>query len=256
MTEALAGRSIFITGAASGLGRATALGAAAAGARVAMADISEAGLDEAAQAARAHGAEVLPLVCDVTDPQSVDAALSRVAARFGGLDAAVNNAGISEAAFGHQDTAMADLPDDIWHRIFDINLTGLRSCMKAEIALMRGQRAGGAIVNVSSIAGLVALPGRSAYVASKHAVIGLTRAAALDHGSASIRVNAVCPGYVETPFTRDTLQASGEAIRARVPAGRIARPEEVSGLILWLCSDAASFVTGAAYAVDGGYTAI
>jgi NAD(P)-dependent dehydrogenase (short-subunit alcohol dehydrogenase family) len=150
---------------------------------------------------------------------------------------------------------IADVAPEAWQRLLDVNLTGVWRCLRHEVAQMR-KGGGGAIVNTASIAGLVGLPTSSGYVASKHGVVGLTRTAAADHAEEGIRVNAVCPGYIDTPMTEDAMQRRGDRVMARVPMARLGRPEEIAEAVVWLCSDRASFVTGAAWTVDGGYTAI
>jgi NAD(P)-dependent dehydrogenase (short-subunit alcohol dehydrogenase family) len=143
---------------------------------------------------------------------------------------------------------------EAWQRLLDVNLTGVWRCLRHEVAQMRAQ-GGGAIVNTASIYGVVGARGSSAYVAGKHGVVGLTRTAAADHAEENIRVNAVCPGFIETPMTEDAMQRSGERVLARTAMARMGRPEEIAEAVVWLCSDRASFVTGAAWTVDGGYTA-
>jgi NAD(P)-dependent dehydrogenase (short-subunit alcohol dehydrogenase family) len=185
----------------------------------------------------------------------VEAMVQAAVRAFGGLDCAFNNAGIAPWQVNAAGQKIADVAPEAWQRLLDVNLTGVWRCLRHEVAQMRTQ-GGGAIVNTASIAGLIGLRNASAYTAGKHGVVGLTRTAAVDHAEENIRVNAVCPGYVETPMAEDAVQRHGDRLMARVPMARMGRPEEIAEAVVWLCSDRASFVTGAAWTVDGGYTAI
>jgi NAD(P)-dependent dehydrogenase (short-subunit alcohol dehydrogenase family) len=200
----------------------------------------------------AAGARALFVPCDVSSDRDVRAALDRTIETFGRLDCAFNNAGIEG-----QQSSTADCSEQNWDRVLAIDLKGVWLCMKHEIPLLRKQERG-AIVNCSSIAGLVGFPGIPAYVAAKHGIIGLTRAAALELAKSNIRVNAVCPGVIQTPmidrFTHGEAQIQQQLI-AGEPVGRLGRPEEVAEAVVWLCSDAASFVTGQPLAIDGGWVA-
>jgi NAD(P)-dependent dehydrogenase (short-subunit alcohol dehydrogenase family) len=242
----------FITGAASGIGRATALAFAKQGASVALADVLVDGGRETARLVEAAGGRALFLKCDVSTDRDVRAAIGKTLEQLGRIDCAFNNAGIEGEQGATQDCSEAN-----WDRVLAINLKGVWLCMKAEIPLMLKQR-GGAIVNCSSIAGLVGFPGIPAYVASKHGLVGLTRTAALELAKSNVRVNAVCPGVIETPmidrFTHGEAQIQKQLV-AGEPVGRIGKPEEIAQAVLWLCSDASSFVTGQAIAVDGGWVA-
>jgi NAD(P)-dependent dehydrogenase (short-subunit alcohol dehydrogenase family) len=191
---------------------------------------------------------------DVSNTTEVEAMISKAVETYGRLDCAYNNAGVTQRAY----PPTGEFPEDDWHRVLAINLTGVWLCMKYEIPQMLKQ-GGGAIVNTASVAGLVGLAGRSAYVASKHGVVGITRTAALEYAKQGIRVNCVCPGYIRTPMVAYVIQHEGrhleEQIVAREPIGRLGTPEEIAETVVWLCSDAASFVTGHTMTVDGGYVA-
>jgi len=250
MITSFTGKVAFITGAASGIGRAAALAFAREGASIVAADVSTEGNLETARMAEALGTQALAVQCDVTSAEEIERALNNTIEAFGRLDMAFNNAGIEV-----KEGATADARIEDWDRILNTNLRGMFLCLKYEIPLML-KAGGGSIVNMSSIAGLVALKGLPAYTASKHGVIGLTKAAALDYAQSKIRVNAVCPGLIETPLSQNLLTLDELAqIAASQPMARMAKPEEVAATVLWLCSEAASFVTGHALAVDGGFLA-
>jgi NAD(P)-dependent dehydrogenase (short-subunit alcohol dehydrogenase family) len=251
-TGGFAGKVAFVTGAASGIGRAAALAFAAEGAAVVVADVSDQGNQETAGMIEERGGPALAVRCDVTSSEDVKAALDRAVDVFGRLDVAFNNAGVEQ-----EPTAAADLTEEEWDRIIDIDLRGVFLCMKHEIPLML-DHGGGAIVNTSSGAGVTGFAGGGAYVAAKHGVIGLTKAAALDYAQANIRVNAVCPGIIDTAmmqrFTGDTHEGRQRVV-GQEPVGRMGQPEEIAAAVLWLCSDAAAFVVGHAMVIDGGQTA-
>jgi NAD(P)-dependent dehydrogenase (short-subunit alcohol dehydrogenase family) len=247
----LSGKTAVITGAGSGIGRATALLLARQGVQVALLDLDRAGLEcTAAEIDTLSDLRAIAIEVDVSSPDGIARAFTAIQKQFGRLDYGVNNAGI----LGAQEKA-SDMTLDAMRRVFDVNVFGLFDCMKHELAIMLPQKRG-AIVNVSSVAGLVGARRQSAYSGSKHAVIGLTKCAALDHARAGIRVNAVCPGLVPTPLASVLVENSGAGIAGNAhPIGRLGRTSEIADAIAWLLSDNSSFVTGAALPVDGGYTA-
>jgi NAD(P)-dependent dehydrogenase (short-subunit alcohol dehydrogenase family) len=246
------GRVAFVTGAGSGMGLATAQAFAEAGAAVTLADVNDDHLQAAKRELRDARHRVLAVRCDVTDEDQVARAVRTTVETFGSLDLAYNNAGIQAPV-----TDAADETADTFDRINAVNLRGIWASMKHELAQMRAQGSG-AIVNCSSLGGLVGLPGRAAYHASKHGVIGLTRSAALEYAPRGIRINAICPGTIETPMVTQMIE-SGNLDRdwaaATQPIGRLGSAEEIAAAVLWLCSPGASFVVGVALPVDGGYTA-
>ncbi len=250
-TDQFAGRVAFITGAGSGIGRATALAFAAQGAAVAVSDNAEKEVHETARLIEEQGGKALPVLCDVTRSDDVAAAVAATVQRFGRLDFAFNNAGIEQPP-----APLHEISDEQWDRIIDINLRGVFYGMKHEIPAMLAT-GGGAIVNTSSGAGVIGIAGQSAYAAGKHAIIGLTKAAALDYAASGVRINAVCPGIIETPMM-DRFSGGTEEGRQRVigqePIGRMGRPEEIASAVLWLCSDLGAFTVGHALVVDGGQT--
>jgi NAD(P)-dependent dehydrogenase (short-subunit alcohol dehydrogenase family) len=246
----LPARVALVTGAASGIGRATAVHMAEEGASgVVLVDIDGAALAETGNLVAEHGAEPVQVVADVTDDGEVAAAVASAVDRFGRLDCAFNNAGTSGML-----APIAEYPLDDWHRVMALNLTSVFLCLRHEIPAMIAS-GGGAIVNTSSGAGVVGNAGQAAYVASKHGVLGLTRTAAREVASAGIRVNAVCPGTTRTPML-EAFMGGDPAIEekmARVsPLKRLATPEEIARAVVWLCSDAASYVVGHSLIVDGG----
>ena len=248
----LDGKVALITGAGSGIGRASALAFAREGAKVAVADIVVEGGEETVRMVKEAGGEAFFIRVDVSNAADVEAMVNTVVDTYGRIDCAYNNAGI-EGRLASTD----EYPEDVFDKVIDINLTGVWLCMKYELPHMLKQ-GGGAIVNTASGAGLIGVSGMSAYVASKHGVVGLTKTAALEYAKSGIRVNAVCPGLIQTPMVeRITAEQPqlGEALVAAEPVGRTGKPEEIAESVVWLSSDAASFVTGHAMSVDGGYVA-
>jgi len=243
------GQVALVTGASSGMGLATAKAFADAGASLVLADRRQDTLRAATEALTSGGHNAISMVCDVADEAQAAAMVGRAVAEFGRLDMAYNNAGILGPM-----CEMTDETAEGFDEVNAVNLRGVWTCMKHELLQMRKQGSG-AIVNCSSLGGLVGLPGRAAYHASKHGVIGLTKSAALDNAARGIRVNAVCPGVIDTPMgDKIDPDAMKEFLREQ-PIGRLGRPEEVAAAVLWLCSPAASLVVGVALPVDGGFVA-
>jgi NAD(P)-dependent dehydrogenase (short-subunit alcohol dehydrogenase family) len=247
------GKVAIVTGAGSGIGHATALAFVAEGASVVLADVDTERGDKTAAEIEGLGGNAIFVCTDVSRAEDVAAMVDRAVERFGRLDYAFNNAGIEGVP-----APTADCTIENWNRTIGINLTGVFLCMRAEIPKMLAM-GGGAIVNNSSVAGLVGFAGIPAYTASKHGIVGLTKTAALDYATKGIRVNAVCPGVIETEMiTRFTHGDAGAVaqLRQSEPIGRLGTPEEIADAVIWLCSDRASFVTGQAIAVDGGFVAV
>lgn len=248
----LDGKVTLVTGGGSGIGRAAALACATEGAKVVIADILTEGSEETVEMIKKSGGQALFFKTDVSRAEEVEALIKNAVGTYGRLDCAFNNAGIGGGA---SVTHKAD--EDHWDRLMNINLKGVWLCMKYEIPQMLEQ-GGGAIVNTSSVAGLVGMMRTPAYVATKHGVIGLTKTAALEYAAAGIRINAVCPGVIRTPLIDRNVATHpplAEHYRNMHPMGRLGEPEEIAEAAVWLLSDAASFVTGHAMAVDGGLVA-
>lgn len=252
MAGVVAGKVALVTGASSGIGRATALAFAREGAKVVVADVTVEGGEETVAQVEKAGSEAIFVKTDVSKAVEVEALVAKAVATYGRLDCAHNNAGIA----GNAKTIVDDTEDN-WDRILAINLKGVWLCMKYEIAHMLKQ-GGGAIVNTASGAGLIGVRRGGAYVASKHGVVGLTKTAALEYAKAGIRVNCVCPGPIDTPMLQGiggSNQVVIERMVAAQPGGRLGKSAEIAEAAVWLCSDAASFITGLPMPVDGGYTA-
>ena len=251
MAEHLDGKVALVTGGSSGIGRATALCFAKEGAKVVVADMDDKGGAETLGMITDAGGQAIFVKVDVTKAHEIEAMVNKAVETYGRLDCAHNNAGISSASASG---LTHEVHEDAWDRVMDINLKGVWLCMKYEIPQMLDQR-DGVIVNTSSQLGLVAAIGKSAYVAAKHGVAGLTKTAAIEYARKGIRVNAVCPGAINTPMTQCANPADIETEIAMHPIGRIGEPEEIAEPVVWLCSDAASFVTGHIMVVDGGFVA-
>jgi len=243
------GQVALVTGASSGMGLASVKGFAESGAAVVMVDRNAERLNGAAETLKVAGHKILAIVCDVTDEAQAKAAIDRTVAEFGRLDMAYNNAGIL-GPMGE----MSDETAEEFDQTQAVNLRGIWTFMKHELLQMKKQGSG-AIVNCSSLGGLVGLPGRAAYHASKHGVIGMTKSAALDVAAKGIRINAVCPGCVDTPMGDEIDPAAMKEFLKLQPIGRMGTPEEVAAAVLWLCSPASSFILGVALPVDGGFVA-
>ncbi len=254
MAGSLDGKTALVTGGGSGIGRAASLAYAREGARVVVADVNVEGGEETVLQIKEAGGEAILVHADVASPDDTQSMVAQAVEDCGGLDCALNNAGIGG---GRDRLLTADYLEEDWDRVISINLKGVWLCMKAEIPQMLKQ-GGGAIVNTASIAGLVGLTGTIAYVAAKHGVTGLTKAAAMEYAKSGIRVNAVCPGYIHTPLVQrvfDDNEGYEERVASRHPIGRLGEPSEIAAAVVWLSSDAASFVTGHNMPVDGGYMA-
>ena len=248
----LTGKVAIVTGAANGIGRAAAMALAAEGAAVAVSDVDVDAGEEVARSIVDKGGRAIFVRADVSDDAQVAALVETTVDQLGGLDLAYNNAGIEGVP-----APTADCTPENWQRTLAVNLTGVWSCMRHEIPRML-ERGGGVIVNCASVAGLVGFTNIAAYVASKHGIVGLTKTAALEYAEQGIRVNAVCPGVIDTAMVERFTGHQEEALEAMIamePVHRLGRPEEIADAVVWLCSDRSSFVTGQAIAVDGGFVA-
>lgn len=248
------GKVALVTGAAHGIGRASALALARAGAAVCVADIDAAGGAKTVSQIIEAGGRAIYAQCDVRRADETRAMAAATLSEYGRLDAAVNNAGIA-GSFDHR---LHEAADDMLDSVLAVNLRGVWNCMKAELDVMLAQ-GGGAIVNMASVAGLIGAPKAAAYTASKHAVVGITKSAALDYARMGLRINAVCPAYTDTRMVQAAVKADprmAAIMEKGIPMGRLGTADEIAAAVLWLCSDAASFVTGHALVLDGGLVAI
>ncbi|MGI4900787.1 MAG: SDR family NAD(P)-dependent oxidoreductase [Janthinobacterium lividum] len=245
---------LLITGAGGGIGRAAALNASHEGALLALSDLNRNSAEATADMVRAAGGTALAVAADVCDAASVAALLHAVVARYGRLDCALNNAGIAQWHAGAAGLRVGEMSEAAWTQVINTNLNGTWLCMKAELEQMQ-RNDGGSIVNTASISGLIGMPRSGAYVASKHAIIGLTKSAALEYARDNIRINCVCPGFVDTQFVQAAMADRGPQIMSSVPMGRLGSPEEISEMIVWLLSQRAGYVTGGAFPIDGGVMA-
>ena len=255
MTGIVEGKIALVTGGGGGIGRATALAFAREGARVAVADFAAGAAHDTVAQINAGGGQAITLTGDVTRAEDVRAMIGDTISAYGRLDCAFNNAGIAPYQVDASGKKTAEWSEEAFDRMIAVNLKGVWLCMKEEIPRMLSQ-GGGAIVNTASIAGLIGLVTSSAYVAAKHGVIGLTKTAALEYTDVNIRVNAVCPGFIKTQMTADTMRRRGETIISQIPFRRMGEPGEIAEMVVWLCSERASYVTGASYNVDGGWMAV
>ena len=248
------GKAALVTGAGAGIGRASALALAEAGASVCVSDIDVEGAAETAALIIDAGGKAISISCDVRRAAEVSAMVAAALEAYGRLDAAVNNAGIA----GSFDKRLHEADDAVFDEVLAVNLGGVWHCMKAELKVML-PRAGGSIVNIASVAGLIGAPKASAYTASKHGVVGLTRSAAVDYARLGIRVNAICPAYTDTAMVRSAIAGErrmADIMRRAIPMGRLGQASEIGAAVVWLCSEASSFVTGHALALDGGLAAL
>ncbi|WP_340569780.1 SDR family NAD(P)-dependent oxidoreductase [Stenotrophomonas sp. G106K1] len=246
----LNGKTAIVTGGVSGIGLAVAETLAASGARISVWDLKQEAVDATVAALRSQGAEAIGIALDVTDEAAVQAAVQRTVKELGGMHIAVNNAGIGgpAASSGHY-------PIDGWKRVVDVNLTSVFLCQRAQIQAMRAAGSGGSIINMASILGQVGYAGSTAYAAAKHGVVGLTQTAAWEHAADGIRINAVGPGFINTPLLEKMDAKVRATLEGRHALKRLGTPQEVAALVAWLASGDASFATGAYYAIDGGYLA-
>lgn len=255
MSAMLQDKVALISGAARGIGRATALLFGQEGARVAVADMNAEGAAQTAQMVRDQGGQALALTVDVSEASQVAAMVAATIDEYGRLDCAFNNAGIAPHQVDAGGMFTADWAEDSFDRMVAVNLKGVWLAMREELRVMK-ENGGGAIVNTASVAGLRGLKNATGYVAAKHGVIGLSKTAALEYASDGIRCNSVCPGFIDTDMTVEAMQRSSDAILAHTAMRRQGKADEIAQCVAWLCSDRASYVTGASYTVDGGYSAV
>jgi NAD(P)-dependent dehydrogenase (short-subunit alcohol dehydrogenase family) len=252
MAGTMAGKVALVTGGGMGIGRATALAFGDQGASVVVADVNASAGKETVQLVEKAGSKALFVSCDVSKGEDVKALIEATVGTFGRLDYACNNAGINVP---QPEAPLPELDEVLWKKIIDVNLNGVMLSMKYEVPAMLKQ-GGGVIVNIASTGGITQGPGAYAYTASKHGVVGITKVAAVAYAKAGIRVNSICPGFLDTPMTAGAPQELKQQAVAMHPIGRFGKPEEIAAAVMWLCSDLAGFVTGTAVIVDGGFTAI
>lgn len=250
----LDGKTILITGAAGGIGRATALLAAQEGARLALSDLSDGGVRETAAQVQAAGGEAIAQQADLTVGADVDALVARAVDHYGRLDGAFNNAGVSGGQIGQGGRRVGEWDENAFDLAIAVNLKATWLCLRSELAQMEAQDGGGAIVNTSSLAGLKGFKMTAGYAAGKHGVLGLTKTAAIEYAP-KVRVNAVCPGYTDTDLMAEAKRQLGDALYTRIPSGRLAQPREIAEMACWLLSDRSGYATGGEFVVDGGYLA-
>lgn len=254
MSGMLDGKVVLVTGSAGGIGRASCQLFAREGAKVVAADMRAEGVEETVRLVREAGGEATGVTCDQTKGAEIEAMVKAAVDTYGRLDCAYNNAGITGGQIGQGGKFTADWDEEGFDKIIAVNLKGTWLAMRAEIRQMLAQGGTGAIVNTASLAGVTGFLTTAGYVASKHAIVGMTKTAALEYAP-QIRVNAMCPGYVDTDMLKDSMARRGEQILQRIPFKRLAQPSEIAEMVCWLLSDRGSYATGQAYAVDGGYMA-
>lgn len=250
----LADKVVLITGAAGGIGRACAFLAASEGAHLVLSDLSTDGLDNTAAEVRDQGGDVIELTADLTIRDEVDAVVAGAVDHYGRLDGAFNNAGVSGGQIGQGDRRVGEWDEEMFDLAVAVNLKATWLCLRAELRQMESQAGGGSIVNTASLAGLTGFKRTAGYSAGKHGVIGLTKTAAIEYGP-RIRVNAVCPGYTDTALMAEAKRLLGNELYTRIPAGRLAQPNEIAQMACWLLSDRSSYATGGEFVIDGGYMA-
>ncbi|OAN75940.1 short-chain dehydrogenase [Sulfitobacter sp. EhC04] len=253
MKRMLEDKVALVTGAAGGIGRSSALLFAAEGAKVAVADRNAAGAEETVALIHEQGGDALALNVDVTNRTQVDTMVSKIVETYGRLDCAFNNAGITGGQIGQGGRFTADWDEEAFDNILNVNLKGTWLCMRAELKQMMAQ-GGGSILSTASLAGLCGFPTTTGYSASKHGVVGITKTAAMEYAP-TVRLNALCPGYIDTDMLKDTMSRRGELILSQIPSGRLGSGNEMAEMACWLLSDRASYATGQAFTVDGGFMA-